>query len=402
MKSIFTLLLSALSFSAFTQTFTVYTDPAGDNSLQAIAIDEENDRIWVGTNATTTGETIAFFEDGQWTRLNVNTLGLLSGRLEDLIVNEGIVEACSFGGLSRIDWENQTFETWTSANSDLTVDPVRALAKDVANDVLYVGTSNGFDLQAFDGQNWTDLEDIVNTRTVAYDMVNQVLWVGTLSRGLFKVENGTITNYIWSNSAIPSGEIYDLEVGPTGKVWMVIDDKGLVSFDGTNFAQFTTENSDIHDNDPTLVTVDAEGLVWLGGFDYGGISAYDGTTFTTYLLFDSDLPTNNIRQMKTAANGDLWMATSLGLVQLSTGPNSVREVPTLNFGIYPNPAQDKISVLMDGQIQQVEILNVSGQVLWQAEAPSLPLETAFLQEGLYFLKIYSSEGEVGVRKFIKE
>ncbi|WP_367392870.1 T9SS type A sorting domain-containing protein [Lewinella sp. LCG006] len=402
MKPIFTLLLSALSLSAFTQTFTVYTDPAGDNSLQAIAIDEENDRIWVGTNATTTGETIAFFEDGQWTRLNVNTLGLLSGRLEDLIVNEGIVEACSFGGLSRIDWENQTFETWTSANSDLTVDPVLALAKDVANDVLYVGTSNGFELQAFDGQNWTDLEDIVNTRTVAYDMVNQVLWVGTLSRGLFKVEDGTITNYIWSNSAIPSGEIYDLEVDPTGKVWMVIADKGLVSFDGTNFAQFTTENSDIHDNDPTLVTVDAEGLVWLGGFDYGGISAYDGTTFTTYLLFDSDLPTNNIRQMKTAANGDLWMATSLGLVQLSTGPNSVREVPTLNFGIYPNPAQDKISVLVDDQIQQVEILNVSGQVLWQAETPSLPLETAFLQEGLYFLKIYSSEGKVGVRKFIKE
>ncbi|WP_020538230.1 T9SS type A sorting domain-containing protein [Lewinella cohaerens] len=402
MKSIFTLLLSIFSFSAFAQTFTVYTDPAGDNSLQAIAIDEDNDRIWVGTNATTTGETIAFFEDGQWTKLNANTLGLLSGRLEDLIVNEGIVEAASFGGLSRIDWGNQTFETWTSTNSDLTVDAVLALAKDVDNDILYVGTGSGFELQAFDGQDWTDFDEISNTRTIEYDAANQTLWVGTLTRGLFKVENGTVTNYIWSNSAIPSGEIYDLEIDPTGKVWMVIDDKGLVSFDGTNFEQFTTENSDINDNDPTLVTVDAEGVVWFGGFNYGGITSYDGITFTSYLSFESDLPTNNIRQMKAAANGDLWMATSVGLVQLATGPNSVKEIQTLNFGISPNPTRDIMNIQMDDQIHEIEILNVSGQVLWQAEAPSLPLKTAFLKQGLYFLKIYSREGKIGVRKFIKE
>ena len=401
MNSKLTLILLFLcSISAFAQTFTVFADPDGDNSLQAIALDEWNDRIWVGTNATVSGETIAFLEGGQWTRLNINELDLLTGRLEDLIVNDGIIEACSFGGVSRIDWENQVFETWTSSNSDLTVDPVRCLAKDVANDILYLGTSNGFNMQTFDGVNWADLEDIRLAKTAEFDAANNRLWVGTSAKGLFKVENGIITNYKWSNSDIPSGAIFDLEIDPNGKVWMVIDDEGLIAFDGENWEQYTTENSNIITNSAFLITLDPEGRIWISHSQ--GITSYDGINFTNYLVGESEIPTANIRQMKTASNGDLWMATNQGLVRLSFEPTNAKEIVLLDANIYPNPVSEQLTIQLEKEIEWLEILNANGQTIWQCSEVRHSIEVDFLKPGIYFLQIHQEDGKKGIKKFIKK
>lgn len=395
-------------YGAFAQNFTLFSNPDGDNSLQALAIDEENDRIWVGTNATTTGETIAFFENGQWTELNAFDLELLSGRLEDLIVNQGIVEACSLGGVSRIDWDNQVFETWTSQNSDLTVDAVRALAKNVEDNILYVGTYNGVEMQTFDGSSWGELEDVRFPRTAAYDVSSETLWVGTAGNGLFKINDEEITNYEWNNSEIPSGNIYDLEIAPDGTVWMVIDDEGLISFDGTNWQQFTMDNSEMNNNNPDLVTIDNQGLIWIGGFEYGGIASFDGSNFTNYLNLESEIPTNNIRQMKTATNGDLWMATSIGLVRLSFIPNNTNEVVTLSFNSHPNPFTNQLVIEWSDRITeklQIDILTVDGALKYHSTievgTSTLVIDANNWSAGQYFVRFKNEEGIQSTQRLVK-
>ncbi|NNE30107.1 MAG: hypothetical protein HKN16_10755, partial [Saprospiraceae bacterium] len=323
----------------------------------------------------------------------------------DMIAHDGIVEVCSFSGLSRIDWGLQNFDTWTSGNSDLTVDAVLCLTKDPSSDLLYVGVSNGFEMQSYDGTQWLDLADIKFSNTAEYDETNETLWVGTKSNvGLFKVKDGTITNFTWSNSDIPSSEIFDLEVDSDGTVWMVIDDKGLVSFDGTSFTQYNSSNSDILSDNPTLISVDPSGNVWIGGFQYNALSRFDGTDWVHFQPFVSDLPNANIRQMKCDSQGDLWMATSTGLVQLEYGPTSTREELNSHIiNLWPNPAGERLFLSTSDAQVRYEIYNAGGKKILDGSYDSEGIALNEIRSGQYFISLLNQKNQlIGTQGFMKQ
>ncbi|OAD90741.1 hypothetical protein A7A78_14335 [Aequorivita soesokkakensis] len=70
--------------------------------------------------------------------------------------------------------------------------------------------------------------------------------------------------------------------------------------------------------------------------------------------------------------------------------------------VYPNPASNKLNIrLTKGKaIQQTDIFNITGQKIKSFGSESENLDISFLTNGLYFAKIYSSENQTSVVKFV--
>ncbi len=70
-----------------------------------------------------------------------------------------------------------------------------------------------------------------------------------------------------------------------------------------------------------------------------------------------------------------------------------------NINIYPNPVEDILTIDYDGVIQQCIIYSSSGYKLLTDTASTI--NVSLLTPGLYFLKVFTSKGEV-VGRFVKE
>ncbi len=83
----------------------------------------------------------------------------------------------------------------------------------------------------------------------------------------------------------------------------------------------------------------------------------------------------------------------------STGVDQARD---LNFGIYPNPANDILYFSGDEMIQSAQISNVVGQVVLRQEVRDNSINIGELDNGLYLLSIETVEGKMVTAKFIKK
>ena len=341
-------------------------------------------------------------ENGNWTILNANDLGLLQGRATDILAHNGIVEVCSYGGLSRLDYDNEIYQTWTSQNSDMTTDAVLTMARDNDNDLLYVGVGSGNEMQSFDGTNWSKLVDVKFSESSEFDASNQTLWVGG-SSALFKVKAGVITKFDFNNTNIPSGDVLDLAVDSQGDVWLVVEDEGLLRFDGVStFEIYTASNSDIHADNPSIIAISPDDQIWIGGGQYNALSSFDGTTFTHYLPFVSDLPSANIRQMKCDNTGALWMASAAGLVKFGFPPSSSTAIDIQEFLVYPNPVMDILTIRGPIEFSKIEIINSLGAVVKYGNNLDEMIDVSELGNGIYWIIIFDKDGTmIGQEMMIK-
>ncbi|WMX12736.1 LamG-like jellyroll fold domain-containing protein [Aureispira sp. CCB-E] len=72
--------------------------------------------------------------------------------------------------------------------------------------------------------------------------------------------------------------------------------------------------------------------------------------------------------------------------------------------IYPNPVQDVVNIELEERWNgQVQIINVSGQILYQEDIneTSHSIDGRNLQTGIYFVRLLNKEGQVITRKFVK-
>lgn len=135
------------------------------------------------------------------------------------------------------------------------------------------------------------------------------------------VYNDTVwTTYNTTNSLLTTDYILDIDFSSNGTAWIVPNYGGIISFDGTNWQIFNTENSGMPTNIAISVLVEnggpgSGGAIWIGTFGYG-IVRYDGTSWITYTY--PDLPDPGIRSMVLENNGPasgglLWVGTGSGL-----------------------------------------------------------------------------------------
>ena len=70
-----------------------------------------------------------------------------------------------------------------------------------------------------------------------------------------------------------------------------------------------------------------------------------------------------------------------------------------DFSIYPNPANDFISVKSNENIESLEILSLEGRKIKSANASTIDISN--LSTGIYLLQVKTEEGKTGIKKVIK-
>ena len=71
------------------------------------------------------------------------------------------------------------------------------------------------------------------------------------------------------------------------------------------------------------------------------------------------------------------------------------------IAMYPNPVKDNLHLKSNKSISKVEIYSTSGLLVMKDESESDVIDMNVLKSGMYFIKVYSSEG-VPIMKFIKQ
>jgi ligand-binding sensor domain-containing protein len=109
-------------------------------------------------------------------------------------------------------------------------------------------------------------------------------WVGTQDSGLYKLSGTTWTRYTTSNSSIPSNRIYSMTMDNQGVFWIGTD-MGLAKFTGSTWTTYNKTNSLLPDNNITAITIDSINNKWIG--TKAGMAKYTGTKWTKYFLPNS-------------------------------------------------------------------------------------------------------------------
>ncbi len=189
-------------------------------------------------------------------------------------------------------------------------------------------------------------------------MPNGDMWIATWS-GANLVRGGRLEDpRAWethtvasTNGGLPNDWVYGLDLGKNGEVWFATEG-GLSRYqDGVWQAwnhedgqgapyelvkddnQFNTDpasvsshharqkiemglqdvNTAYNPNYIVALTVDREGIVWVGTWG-GGLARFDGESFRNYTVKDG-LPSNHVFMLHEDHNGELWIGTSNGMAR---------------------------------------------------------------------------------------
>jgi hypothetical protein len=114
------------------------------------------------------------------------------------------------------------------------------------------------------------------------------------------------------------------------------------------------------------------------------------------LIAPSTFANGSIYTLKGYLNGTLC---SSAYVPLS--PVGLSENVMANFTVYPNPAQDAVSINFDNA-NRIELINLMGQTVYSENVEGLNstnINTSEYVNGIYFVKLYTSKGN-GIHKLI--
>ncbi len=128
------------------------------------------------------------------------------------------------------------------------------------------------------------------------------------------LEDTTIwVNFKTSNSNIPTNVLSCITVDMNGVKWIGTLEFGLLRFDGSNFEKYNKNNSPLPDNKILCFTVDPYNRLWIG--TDGGLAVLDNGNWSVFSKENSGLPINSIKALAAGNNNTIWIGTSIGLVK---------------------------------------------------------------------------------------
>lgn len=221
--------------------------------------------------------------------------------------------------------------------------------------------------------------------------------------GKFDCTNFNIYNSDYLNGI--GGNIWSIDISPTGNVWMGTFGNGLVKFDGINWEVFNLTNSEIPQGWIKYVTIEEDNnIIWFS--TESGLTRFDGETWETYNTENSMLPSNTINSILIDENGTKWVGTDKGLISFAGKALSVSEnqYSEAKFKLFPNPAKEYINIKtqLENEDSIIEIYNIVGKSVKKLKSSSNynTINISELANGLYILSIKSSNG-ITVQKFVK-
>ena len=305
--------------------------------------------------------------------------------------HEGNIWFPSFnGGLEKLDPETHTFTNYKLDPQQSSTDwsnIVLAVYND-SNDVLWVGTGNGFFKFNKNKQTFTTFRhDVNDPYSLGHNSVNAIyedrsgtIWIGT-GGGLDRFDRET--NKFYHHWHYPNNEWGDSKTGmywvqsiindDDGVLWLGTDG-GLLKFD-TKAEKFTLYNhnplssSTRKHNVIRSLCEDGSGRIWLATM--AGLDVFNKKTkiFSSYVHDEKNprsLSSNLINSVFRDRSGSIWISTKLGGVNRIDYPN-----PLFTKYIYDprkkgNLSSDKIIVLYGGKRGTVWVCTWNGLEIFDA------------------------------------
>jgi len=131
------------------------------------------------------------------------------------------------------------------------------------------------------------------------------------------------------NSGFPGGDVHAMVIDENGTKWIGVQNEGLVSFDGMDWMVFNSDNSGLLVDQIRSLAIDDSGILWIGAYAGGlfgslvprGVNSYDGTIWTEYTSANSGLPDNCVNSIAIESNGTKWFGTMDGSLSSFDGSN---------------------------------------------------------------------------------
>ncbi|KXK57157.1 MAG: peptidase S8/S53 subtilisin kexin sedolisin [Chlorobi bacterium OLB7] len=232
------------------QEFPDLADSLYSATITAIQCRGDNE-VWVGTNAVG----LLRLTDSRWSSITAeNTNKELPGNIiNDIVVDRNnVVWVATDSGIGRFDgssWQGLTVQT---TNGKLPENRVTAVAVDSLNQ-LWAGTYRGY-LLRYDGREWLSYApDSTSGKLPGLPIISLavdgrgVKWIGfeLSSYGdpkRYGYHDGGVMRFDdifwkWYSSestytAMPGGDVVDVEIDAAGKIWMAILGSGISSYRG--------------------------------------------------------------------------------------------------------------------------------------------------------------------------
>lgn len=385
------LLLAVASFllidsNVNAQSFTNYTTADGlpDNNVNGVAVDANNVK-WFGTQSGVAG-----FDGSVWT-----TYTTVNGLIDNYInciavdVNNHIWVGTDLG----ISTFNGS--TWTNYNiSDgLVNDMVSCITCDDAGTV-WIGTSGG--LSAFNGTTFTNY---TSANGLPSDMISYIatggdkVWLGTWLGGLVKFDGSGFT-IMTTAQGLPDNNISCIALDASGNKW-VGSFMGVTLIDNNDLVVKTYTTADgLFNNYVKDLAIDSEQDVWAGIYaDYlqdGALNWFDHTDWTTYKV-EEGLVNPMVKRLAIDQNDHVWIATGNGVSEF-TKLSGKKETETAYISVFPNPAQDVLTVTGVQKGDLAVLYSLCGTPVLQQAANSCQIEfdISNLPAGMYSLSLTES------------
>ena len=274
---------------------------------------------------------LSSFNGTNWSRYDISNSGvLISGVSDGVKANNGVNWFGSLAGL--LKFQNSNWSLYNMNNSNLPSSGVSGVTIDNQNNI-WLATDQG--IVKYDGNNNWVIYNSDNTPITCKfakhirAKSNGEIWVGIILNQqvcpdaetgcLARYLNGNWTIFTSLNSNLPSGEISALEIDKSDNLWISIDGK-IIKFNGNSFDIFDESNSILtyNNNSITDIAFDNQNNLWASS-GLNGVYKYDGTNWKNFTKQNSELPENFITSIAIDNNNAKWFGCLTAKVCKYTG-----------------------------------------------------------------------------------
>ena len=250
---------------------------------------------------------------------------------------------------------------------------------------------------------------------------NGTMYIGGYA-GIDIFQNGVWTTMDLSTQDL--GWISSLKFDSSNHLW-VGTQTGLWKYDGANWTNWNTTNSNIAADYVTGIDIDANGIIYISAHNtstwpyYGGISYFDGTgnTFTTFLDGESPIAHKQVEDIAVDEHGNVWALTqSEGFsiynpngisgfecvdrtLERTLGVQDVENSEQWVVKSYPNPFKETVTIEFESKDNRpiwIEIFDLSGKTVERLEVTQVTvgnnrveLNLSRFMTGIYLCKVSS-------------
>tara|TARA_B100001250_G_scaffold409442_1_gene433806 strand:+ start:1249 stop:2535 length:1287 start_codon:yes stop_codon:yes gene_type:complete len=389
------------------------------NQINCIEFDEEN-RLWAGTeNGLNIFDEFNNNWDNiyqkspnsitPWSSLKSNTITSIEWD------NEQTMFIGTPMGISDVWWETGNFGSngqdayWSSDFGD-SCSPNNGIINTILHNnnssQIWSGSTDGLCVEGLGPEgSWL----IQNTQTgfysnnitrISQNMADDRIAIGTMNGGLITYSD-EFNIYYSSNSDILDNTVLDVAFDQNNNIIICTPQAGLgVLTENESWIWFNTINSDLPTNSLKSIIVDNNNL-WITTLE-NGLIHYKDNVFYHYTTENSDLPDNNINCLKLGPNNQLWLGTdTAGIVKITNPIISIDEVKNTSLNIWPSIFKDEINIEAE-QNAIINIINQQGEWLSSKKCDSEIniINTSNYKPGLYLI-IIESETHRSINKIIK-